>query len=263
MHFFWLHENGSWQGGLRIWLKTANVSYWLAQKQSKNWHAHSIKDKKSDHRIALYCRFESCSQRLSHVHTNIIVVTAPSIFNMMHWKLNSCFLICETVSALLRHPYICTHGCAFNADMYGCIWAIMCVITYCMHLHASLYLPTRLLFALQTSFTWVLPNATFKGTYHVFWIGASETRSWSKSGDLLLRRGGNSLPEGLDWFVEVPQTSWQLEGFKQDNLDIAITTPSLFGGVDLPKNSDGRGKSPEDWTVGKLQLFFGFLYMKI
>ena len=29
-----------------------------------------------------------------------------------------CVFFCETVSALLRHPYICTHRCAFNADIY-------------------------------------------------------------------------------------------------------------------------------------------------
>ena len=85
-------------------------------RSNQKTDAHSMKDKKRDHRIASCCRFESCSQRLSHADTNIIVVTAPWIFNVMQWKFDLCFFFCETVSALLRHSYICTHRCAFNAD---------------------------------------------------------------------------------------------------------------------------------------------------
>lgn len=86
-------------------------------RSNQKTDAHSMKDKKRAHCIASCCRFESCSQRLSHTDTNIIVVTAPWIFNVKQWKFVF-FFFCETVSALLRHPYICTHRCAFNADIY-------------------------------------------------------------------------------------------------------------------------------------------------
>ena len=138
-----------------------------------------------------------------------------------------CFF-CETVSALLRHPYICTHRCAFNADIYVYIifgplksftnssrWAFIypCPATTPPHLEMHLFQLPQLL------------------------------RSWSKSGDLLLRRGGNSLPERLDLWDEFHDS---FEWFKTRT----TTGLSIFLG--------GLIMEVEEMDIGSLQDYSPF-----
>lgn len=98
-----------------------------------------------------------------------------------------CFF-CETVSALLRHPYICTHRCAFNAD-----------IIYVYIIFGPLKSFTN---SSRWAFIYPCPATTPPNLeMHLFQL-PQLLRSWSKSGDFLLRRGGNSLPERLDLWDE-------------------------------------------------------------